>query len=58
MSNRLVALLLLLALVASAVSGGCSKKNEEKPRPEIPKDGLKGVTPKSAVAPKLQPSPP
>jgi hypothetical protein len=26
---------------------GCSNKKEDKPIPEIPKDGLKGATPKS-----------
>jgi hypothetical protein len=42
-----VCLLVLLAAIASGT--GCSK---EKPPPNIPSDGLKGVTPKSQSAPK------
>ena len=55
MRNRLGAVLFLVALFGLATGIGCSKT--EMPPPEIPKDGLKGITLKGAVAKPLPPIP-
>jgi hypothetical protein len=56
MKKRLAALVVLVALVGLAAATGCGKR--DRGPPEIPKDGLKGVTPRGSVSSKpLDPLP-
>ena len=53
MMKRLGSLLLPPVILFFVTGLGCSNKKEEKPIPELPKDGLKGFTPKSTGSPKV-----
>jgi hypothetical protein len=55
--RKSLATMLLPALLYIVSGGGCSDKKEDKPLPEIPNGGLKGIKFKSSVAPKPLPPP-
>jgi hypothetical protein len=52
------ALLAVGGVLAAGLGAGCSGKPDHKLPPDMPKGGLKNVTPKGVVAPAPLPPPP
>jgi hypothetical protein len=58
MCKSLGALLLVIAILGSAMTMGCSSGKKDTPAPEITPDALKNVPTKGTSAPKPKPPPP
>jgi hypothetical protein len=58
MSKRLGAVLLVMAFLGAFSGMGCSGKKEDAPIPDMPKGGLKNITPSTVSPRQLLPTKP